>query len=160
MPGETMLGEEYKVYVDVDHNAGGAWGTANWVELKAALDVGHNPGIISAEFPFRGVAEVGAKRSKRRNQSLDLSVGFFKGDTAFDRLYAAAIDKLNAGAEILHLMIVEGDREDAGNFFTEADYVVTEMPKETPTGEGASVNFTLKKAADSPNDSIADGLTT
>jgi hypothetical protein len=160
MPGVTKLGEEYTVYIATNHTTGGVWASATWVELTCATDVSDNPGLIVAEFNFRGVPNIGGRRSLRRKPELSITCGLFHGDAAFDRLYAASVDQLNAGAEILRMRIVEGKNNVVGNKFVENDFIVASITKVTPSGEAFEIEFGFMRAADSPNTPILNGTTT
>lgn len=157
MAGKSRLGEEYKVYVDVDHDSGGSWTAADWVELKCAIDVADEVGIIAAEFPFRGDADLGARRSLRRASKLTLNVGEFTGDEAFDRIRQAAADRANEGEEIVRIRIVEGDITEVGAWYNENDFVITNWTKNTDSGAPFAHAWDLQRAVDSPNDPITDG---
>lgn len=160
MPGVAKLGEEFKVLIDIDHDAGGVWGVANYVKLRSRLNVDPNPGIIVAEFDFADVEEQGARRSLLRKPVLGLEVGIYHGDPAFDRLYEAAYDRTNNGTEILRVVVSEGEFLVAGHRYNERDMIVTDVTPSTQTGNGAALNLTLMAAIDSPNTPVLQALTT
>ena len=150
-----VLGEDYEIWIDVDHNTHAVWGVANWQPLGGAPVADRSPGVMSAEFVDRIKKEYGHRRSKKRNPQIDLEVYVRPGDTAYDRLREAAEDATNNGPEILHVMIVEGERGVAGNTFWEGDFVITESgAPSTGFGEGSTETHTLRHAADSPNESV------
>jgi hypothetical protein len=157
MPGETKLGDEYRPYIDIDHTTGGTWAVADWLELVTCTDISDDPGLIVAEFNFRGFTSIGGRRSLRRKPELSMTIGLFHGDPAFDRLYAAAVNNNNDGSEIVRLRIVEGYNTTVGAKYVENDFIVASMPKSTPSGELFAIEFGFLRAADSPNTAILNG---
>lgn len=154
------FGEEYRFLIDVDFTSGGVWGTANWEQLAGTPKIDRTKGIVSAEFVDRAKQQKAWRRSKVRSPELVVDAYVQPGNAAFDRLDEASEDATNDGTEILHIMVVEGDPEVAGNRFWEYDVVITDEPAATSEfGEGAMISYTLKLAADSVNTPVK-GFTT